>query len=357
MYQHPITKKLVMDAVDYFIFSYILGYYSATYLKKYNSEESKMQRLRDDIIKQSRPVRSNRSKSKKVKVVKKKSSTIRRTRMPSYTSSLRGGQRDIPFKLAEEIKALVSSLAVFLKSRELKANQLRFIFTFFIYALRTLLAQHGISFTYLLINNSNPVLVYLSLVSGTTTGFIFSWFSIGSVLFAPPTIMAFFLARSTLQQTLAFKQYVQWKLLKERLRTNKEFQKNVEHFISETNALQDSMEESRSINADELHWNTNPALQKEAGKLKIFEDFDNKELEFNTLGSNEEINKLRQDLGLSEKPKTFIKRSSKPRMRRQAKTQNFRDFIRENPEIISEAENGINIKPEVPAKIRIENGD
>ena len=121
MYYNRILRVWVIDPLDYFLLSAILGSIVASRLKDYLSEKKAMERLRDSIIKKSELVRqSDRSNSKKIKIKK----------IYKFALGNRGGQfkefqadhefSNEAFKLAQEIKGLIERLAVFLKERELK---------------------------------------------------------------------------------------------------------------------------------------------------------------------------------------------------------------------------------------------
>ena len=56
MYYNRILGVWVLDPLDYFLFSAILGSILASCLKDYLSEKKAMERLKNSIIKKSKPV-------------------------------------------------------------------------------------------------------------------------------------------------------------------------------------------------------------------------------------------------------------------------------------------------------------
>jgi uncharacterized protein involved in cysteine biosynthesis len=53
MYYNRILSVLVVDALDYFLISAIVGSVVASYLKDYLSEKAEMERLKNSIINES----------------------------------------------------------------------------------------------------------------------------------------------------------------------------------------------------------------------------------------------------------------------------------------------------------------
>ena len=123
MYYNKILRVWVVDTLDYFLLSAILGSILASGLKNYLSEKKAMKRLKNFIIK----------KSKFVLQSDRLISNFKETRIKKiYIFALenRGGQfenfqvydefSNEVFQLAQGIKGLVERLACFLKERELK---------------------------------------------------------------------------------------------------------------------------------------------------------------------------------------------------------------------------------------------
>ena len=72
MYYNRILRVWVLDQLDYFFISALIGSLAASYLKKYLSEKAARERLKNSIIKKSKLVRSKTpiSNSKKAKIQK-----------------------------------------------------------------------------------------------------------------------------------------------------------------------------------------------------------------------------------------------------------------------------------------------
>ena len=123
MYYNRILRVWVMDPLDYFLLSAILGSIAASRLKDYLSEKKAMERLKNSIIKKSELVIKSDSPIPN-------SITMKAKKIFKFALGNRGGQfekfqadhefSNEVFKLAHEIKAFIERLASFLKERELK---------------------------------------------------------------------------------------------------------------------------------------------------------------------------------------------------------------------------------------------
>ena len=123
MYYNRILRVWVVDPIDYFFLSAILGSIIASRLKDYLSEQKAMERLKNSMIKKSVP-QSNRPNfnSKEIRIKK-----VYRFALENRGGQLEKFQADYEFsnevfKLAQDIKikGLVERLASFLKKCELK---------------------------------------------------------------------------------------------------------------------------------------------------------------------------------------------------------------------------------------------
>ena len=61
MYYNRFTNKLIIDAIDYFVISGYLARVVTIYLKNYLSKEAQMERLRTDLINQSKVIEPSES--------------------------------------------------------------------------------------------------------------------------------------------------------------------------------------------------------------------------------------------------------------------------------------------------------
>jgi hypothetical protein len=178
----------VFDAFDYFLISAFITSILASHLKNYLSEKVSMARLKNAIIKESRLI-----KPSKVSHFYSKKSRLKRIYRVAFNT--RGGQ--VEFELAEQIKDVVIKLTVFLKKKEMRARVLKFIFTQGRLVLHLVL---HLCKRYIVIDEVNPQIAVIACCTGGATGFVCSWFSVGAVLFTPPTILSFFLLRSLIKQ-------------------------------------------------------------------------------------------------------------------------------------------------------------
>ena len=215
MYYNRILRVWVVDPLDYFLLSAILGSILASCLKEYLSEKKAMERLKKSIIKKSKSIiKSDRpipnSKEKRIKKIYK------------LALGNRGGQfedfqieyefENELFNLAQEIKGLVERLAGFLKERELKGVAARIFFKSGRLLLELILYKCKIDISYLLLNErlSAQVIVIATTVGGAA-GFTLSWFSAGASLVAPPILISTLLIRSAAQQIVNQRDFSKFK--------------------------------------------------------------------------------------------------------------------------------------------------
>jgi hypothetical protein len=165
-----ILKVWVVDPLDYFLLSAIIGSITASCLKDYLSEKKAMKRLKRSIIKKSKSlIELNNfipnSKQRKIK------------RIYEVALSSRGGQfenfqlgskiSEEAFMLAQHIKTFVERLAVYLKKQELKGVA-KIFFKNGRILLELLLYRCKIDLTYVLLNeglerlNSQIIVINLS---------------------------------------------------------------------------------------------------------------------------------------------------------------------------------------------------
>ena len=218
MYYNRILRVWVIDPLDYFLLSAILGSIAASFLKDYLSEKKSMERLKNSIIKKSKIITEPETRISNFKELK-----IRKIYRVALGYDYRGGQNfqfqvgpdyefsNEVFKLAQSIKRLVERLAVFLKERELKGVA-RIFFKNGRLLLELILYRCKIDITYslLLEGLSTQVIVITSTVGGAA-GFTLSWFSAGASLVAPPVLISVLLIRSVVQQMINQKDYAKFK--------------------------------------------------------------------------------------------------------------------------------------------------
>jgi len=61
MYYNKLTGRLILDVFDFFLISSFITSSLASYLKNYLSEKASMERLKKDIIKKSRLIKSSKA--------------------------------------------------------------------------------------------------------------------------------------------------------------------------------------------------------------------------------------------------------------------------------------------------------
>jgi hypothetical protein len=126
MFYNRILRLWVIDPLDYFLVSVLIGSILASNLKNYLSEKAAMERLKKSIINKSNcpPSKTN------VPILSTKEARIKKI----YNFAVRGGQFDPHvdelqaaqevsneiFNLAQQIKAIVERLTTYLKEKELK---------------------------------------------------------------------------------------------------------------------------------------------------------------------------------------------------------------------------------------------
>jgi len=239
MYYNRILRVWVVDPVDYFLLSAIIGSFTASWLKNYLSEKKAMERLKNSIIKKSkivikldRPILN--SSDMKVK-------TIYRLALETY-----GGQfEEFPIdynnsdhqfsneilKLAQEIKGFVEKLAVFLKERELKGVA-RIFFKNGRLLLELILYKCRIDITYsVLTEGLSTQVIIITATAGGAAGFTLSWFSAGAILVAPPVLISTLLIRSVLQQIINLRDYSKFKKLVNKMLEDEELKKTIRAFF------------------------------------------------------------------------------------------------------------------------------
>ena len=214
MYYNRILRVWVVDPLDYFLLSAILGSILASCLKDYLSEKKAMERLKNSIIKKSKPVI-------KSDIPTPNSKEIRIKKIYKFALENRGGQfenfqadhefSNEVFKLAQEIKGLVERLASFLKERELKGVA-RIFFKNGRLLLELILYKYRIDITYSLLTKglSTQVIVITSIIGGVAQ-FTISWFSLVVSLITPPLLISVLLSKSVVQQIINQKDYLKFK--------------------------------------------------------------------------------------------------------------------------------------------------
>lgn len=329
MYYNKILRVWVVDTLDYFLLSAILGSILASGLKNYLSEKKAMKRLKNFIIKKLEFVLQSDGLISNFKETRIKKIYI-------FALENRGGQfenfqvdhefSNEVFQLAQGIKGLVERLACFLKERELKGitgiffKNGRLLLEFILYRCK-------IDLTYsLLTEGLSTQVIVITATAGGATGFIHSWFSAGASLIAPPVLISILLTRSVTQQVVNQIDYSKFKKLVNKMLEDDELKQTIRTFLFEGEVPTTSGIEMTSWDSDK---NTLP------------------EFNFNSDQTFEELIQARakEELGLVENSTLEqlekIIHTRKIRKRPKLKTVYFKNFINqiiEDPDNIIDAE-------------------
>ena len=236
MYYNRILRVWVIDPLDFFLASAILGSIGASLLKNYLSEKQAMERLKNSIIKKSNLVHQSDSpipNSKEIRIKK-----IYRFALDNRGGQIENSQADQEFynegvKLAQDIKGLVERLARFLKERELKGVA-RIFFKNGRLLLELILYKCKIDITYsLLTEGLSTQVIVITATTGGATGFMISWFSAGASLVAPPVLISILLIRSISQQIINIRDYSKFKKLVNKMLEDDELKQTLRAFFFE----------------------------------------------------------------------------------------------------------------------------
>ena len=324
MYYNRILRVWVVDPLDYFLLSAILGSILASCLKDYSSEKKAMERLKNSIIKKSKSViKSDRPTPN--------SKEIRIKKIYKFALENRGGQfenfqadhefSNEVFKLAQEIKGLVERLASFLKERELKGVA-RIFFKNGRLLLELILYKCRIDITYSLLTEglSTQVIVITTTVGGAA-GFTLSWFSAGASLVAPPVLISILLIRSVAQQIVNQRDYSKFKKLVNQMLEDDELKQTIRAFFMEGEVPTTTGIEMKPWDSDK-----NPLPEFNFDSDQTFEEFIKA--------------RMKEDFGLVENP-TPEQLEKIIHNRNKGKAVYYKDFIKEiaeDPDDIIDAE-------------------
>lgn len=330
MYYNRILRVWVVDPLDYFLLSAILGSILASRLKDYLSEKKAMERLKNSIIKKSKLVpQSDRppiSNSKEIRIKK-----IYRFALENRGGQFENFQADHEFsnevfKLAQKIKGLVERLASFLKERELK-GVVRIFFKNGRLLLELILCKCRIDITYsLLTEGLSTQVIVITATAGGAAGFTLSWFSTGASLVAPPVLISILLIRSGVQQIVNQRDYSKFKKLVNKMLDDDELKQTIQTFFLEGEVPTTTGIEMTSWDSDK-----NPLPEFNFDSDQTFEEFIKA--------------RMKEELGLVENPipeqLEEIIHTRKIKKKPKGKTVYFKDFINqiaEDPDDIIDAE-------------------
>jgi hypothetical protein len=329
MYYNRILRVWVVDQLDYFLLSAILGSIVASLLKDYLSEKKAMERLKNSITKKSKSiVKSGRpvSNSKEIRI-----KNIYRFALENRGGQFENVQADREFSnevlnLAQKIKGLVERLAIFLKERELKGLA-KIFFRNGRLVLELILYKCRIDITYaLLAEGLSTQVIVITATAGGAAGFTLSWFSAGTSLVAPPVLISILLIRSVAQQIVNQRDYSKFKKLVNQMLEDDELKQTIRAFFMEG-------EVPTTAGIEMKPWDSNKSPLPE--------------FSFDSDQTFEELikSRMKEELGLVENPTPEqleeIIHSRKIKMKPKGKTAYFKDLIdelAEDPDDIIDAE-------------------
>lgn len=342
MYYNRILRVWVVDPLDYFLLSAILGSILASCLKDYLSEEKSMERLKNSMIKKSKLlIKSDKPtftpNSKKIRITK------------IYRLALRGGQfeedfefpNEEAFMFAQKIRGLVERLAKFLKQQELKGVA-RIFFKSGRLFLELILFKCKINITYsLLAQQVSTQVVIITATAGGTAGFVISWFSAGATLVSVPILISILFIRSFAQQIVNQKNYLKFKKLVIKILEDDDLKQTLRAYFLDGEAPLPAGIEMKTWNSDK---NFLPELDFDSDQT--FEEFIKE--------------RMKEQLGLIQDPTPEqITEIVNNRKKGKGKTVHFRDFVKaisENTDHITDDIIDAEIVKEA-IKVKVENDE
>ena len=350
MYYNRILRVWVVDPLDYFLVSAILGSIAGSYLKNYLSEKKTMERLKNSIINKSKLLNpsngsvSNPTNPKKINNIYK----IYRFALGSRGGDFEGLAKDHQFsnevfKLAQKIKGLVERLARFLKKRELKGIA-KIFFKNNRLILELILYKCRINITYsLLTEGLSTQVIVITATAGGAAGFTLSWFSAGASLVAPPVLISMLLIRSVAQQIVNQRDYLKFKMLINQMLQDHNLKETVRAVF-----MQGETPQTSTIQMEPLDSVKNSLPDFNVKSDQTLDEFVK--------------DRMKEELGLVENPtpeqlkEIISKNTERIKKKPRGKTVYYRDFINEIPEdqIIDAEIIDAEIVKE-PVKIKIKN--
>lgn len=331
MYYNRILGVWLVDPLDYFLLSAIIGSLVGSRLKDYLSEKKAMERLRNSIIKKSKLVRQSSRpifNSKKMRIEK-----IYKVALENRGGQFGNFQADPEFsnevfKLAQEIKGFVERLARFLKERELKGLA-RIFFKNGRLLLKLVLWTCRIDITYSLVNEGlSTQVIVITATTGGAAGFTLSWFAAGASLVATPVLISILSIRSVTQQILNQRDYAKFKKLVNQMLEDDELKQTIRAIFMEGEVSKTNLIEMKPLNSEK---NPLPAFNLDLQSDQTPEEFikARMEEEFGLVENptQEQLEEIIHRRNINRKPK--------------GKTIYFKDFIdeiAEGPDDIIDAE-------------------
>lgn len=326
MYYNRILRAWVVDPLDSFLLSAILGSILACYLKDYLSEKKAIERLKNSIIKKSKAKSKSVIKSDRF-TLNSKEKRIKKIYKFALENQNRGGQLENfqaddelsneAFQLAQAIKGLVERLASFLKERELKGIA-RIFFKNGRLFLELILYQCRIDITYALLTEGlSTQVIVITATAGGVAGFTLSWFSVGATLVAPPVLLSILLIRSIAQQIVNQRDYSKFKNLVNQMLQDEEIKQTVQAFFID---IEGEVPTTTGLEMKPWDSDKNPLPEFNFDSDQTFEEFIKA--------------RIKEELGLVENPtpEQLEEIIHNRKIRKKGKTVYFKDFIKEMAE-------------------------
>lgn len=258
MYYHKILKRVVIDLFDCFLISMIISIYCTHYVKSYFSEKQKMERLRQDLINKSKLVKSS------YQIITPSLPTKAQKIFNFAIRGIRGGNEELLYKNAENIKELIISLLLIVQKRINNPIIFNLIFSLARCYLHLILLVFKIDVKYC-VDPLTGQSIIMTVVFGGTTGFIVSWIGVGVTL-ATNLLGVVFLSRSLTQQVSNHLEYIKFRNQVLNLVKDEEFQSTIDRIGIKKRI------ETNKLKLKTLNWEKNPAIKQAAEHLGIFEE-------------------------------------------------------------------------------------
>jgi hypothetical protein len=344
MYYNRILRVWVVDPLDYFLLSAIIGSIVASRLKDYLSEKKAMERLKNSIIKKSKlviksdtPISTPNSKEIRIKKIYKLALENRGGQFENFQADHEFSNE--VFNLAQEIKGFVERLASFLKERELKGVA-RIFFKNGRLLLELILYKCRIDITYsLLTEGLSTQVIVITATAGGAAGFTLSWFSAGASLVTPPVLISILSIRSVAQQIVNQRDYSKLKKLANQMLEDDELKETIRAFFMEGEVPRATGIEMKPWDSDK-----NPLPEFNFDSDQTFEEFVKA--------------RMKKELGLVENPTPEqleeIIHSRKIKMKPKGKTAYLKDLIDETAEYPDDIIDAEIVKEAIRVKVKNE---
>ena len=327
MYYHHLKKVWVLDVIDLFVLSFAISSFIGSKVRKVlnDREQEAEKRLRDNIIKESRlltPSVETKNPDMQATLIESKIQKIYKLALQSRGGADRFEELENAKDLmADFFKRVTIKVVAFLHTNEARLQDkkqfrdlvLRIIVSQSRFAIEMLLRYCGINLSYVWLPEWDEYIVLAALASGSSFGFTAGWLRFGLLAYGSPALLFGLMLRSFYQQWHHNMEYEKIKEFGKRLLSDPEFKEAVSGFFAKAN----ENSSSTKFSYEDLNWNKNPDIKKNAEKLGIFD---------NDPALNEPIGTLDSDADpLFSRPKRQAKSNFKPR--RRGKTVYYRDFI------------------------------